>query len=302
MQEQTQKAETRLNIALDSIAEFRVSTAVYTAESGAAGGAQVNVVSKTGTNEFHGSAFYALRNDALDCALAVRRRRPSRRSRCISSAPASAGPIKKDKAFFFTNYEGLAAGPGRSRSVSFVPNAAFRAQVLATSPVLKPLMDAYPVGQTRLDATTDQINLVASNTVREDSGMFRFDYRFNDTNTMYARYNIDNAYIDNPTDALGSHNVVPARSHQRRARNTSTSSRPRTINEAKFGVNRANYHNWSYGTAPVAISVSSASFSGLSEHLARYRSGHDVLLHRQPDHGARTPHSEVRRRTSAASG
>ena len=50
VQEQTQKAETRLNIALDSIAEFRVSTAVYTAESGAAGGVQVQVVSKTGTN------------------------------------------------------------------------------------------------------------------------------------------------------------------------------------------------------------------------------------------------------------
>ena len=66
VQEQTQKADTRLNIALDSIAEFRVSTANYTAESGAAGGAQINVVSKTGTNDLHGSTFYAVRNDALD--------------------------------------------------------------------------------------------------------------------------------------------------------------------------------------------------------------------------------------------
>ena len=66
VQEQTQKSETRLNIALDSIAEFRVSTAAYTAESGSAGGVQVQVVSKTGTNQYHGSTFYALRNDALD--------------------------------------------------------------------------------------------------------------------------------------------------------------------------------------------------------------------------------------------
>ena len=51
VQEQTQKADTRLNIALDSISEFRVSTANYTAESGAAGGAQVSVVSKSGTND-----------------------------------------------------------------------------------------------------------------------------------------------------------------------------------------------------------------------------------------------------------
>ena len=93
--------------------------------------------------------------------------------------------------------------------------------------------------------------------------MFRFDYRFNDSNTLYARYNIDNVYIDNPTDALGSHNVVP---------HVPTNAvlafqhifSPTVVNEAKFGVNRANYHNWSYGIAPVAISVSSASFSGLT--------------------------------------
>ena len=66
VQEQTQKAETRLNIALDSIAEFRVSTAVYTAETGSAGGAQISVVSKSGSNDYHGSAFYAVRNDHLD--------------------------------------------------------------------------------------------------------------------------------------------------------------------------------------------------------------------------------------------
>ena len=70
-------------------------------------------------------------------------------------------------------------------------------------------------------------------------------------------------YIDNPTDALGSHNVVPhvpanaVLAYQR-------IFTPTTINEVKFGVNRANYHNWSYGIAPVAVGVSSASFSGLT--------------------------------------
>jgi len=261
VQEQTQKAETRLNIALDSIAEFRVSTAVYTAESGAAGGAQVQVVSRTGTNQYHGSTFYSLRNDALDA------RSPFDGTTIppftLHQFGASfGGPIMKDKAFFFMNYEGLRQDLGITQ-ISFVPNAAYRAKVIATSPVLKPLMDAYPAGGTHIDATTDQINLVATNTVREDSGMIRFDYRFNSKNTMYARYNLDDVYIDNPTDALGSHNVVPhaptnaALSFQRIL---SASA----INEAKFGVNRANYHNWSYGIAPIAVSVSSATFSGLT--------------------------------------
>ncbi len=73
VQEQTQKADARLNIALDSIAEFRVSTAVYTAETGAAGGAQVSVVSKSGSNDYHGSTFYYAPQRPSGCPLAVRR-------------------------------------------------------------------------------------------------------------------------------------------------------------------------------------------------------------------------------------
>jgi len=73
IQEQPQKAEARLQIPLESIAEFRVSTAVYTAESGAAGGGQVNVVSKSGSNQFHGSVFDYLRNNVLRHPIALRR-------------------------------------------------------------------------------------------------------------------------------------------------------------------------------------------------------------------------------------
>jgi hypothetical protein len=207
VQEQTQKAESRLNIALDSIAEFRVSTAAYTAESGSAGGVQVNVISKTGTNEYHGSSFYALRNAALDSRSPFDG--PTLPPFTLYQFGASfGGPIKKNKAFFFANYEGLRQSLGVT-FVNFVPNAAFRAKALATSPALKPILDAYPVGQTPLDATTDQISKIGTNTMREDAGMFRFDYRFTDNTTIYARYNTDDVYIDNPTDALGSHNVVP---------------------------------------------------------------------------------------------
>jgi hypothetical protein len=119
VQEQTQKADTRLNIALDSIAEFRVSTSNYTAETGAAGGAQINVVSKTGTNEFHGSTFYAARNDALDA------RSPFDDSTLppftLHQFGASAGgAIIKNKAFFYANYEGLRQSLGQT-FINFVP-------------------------------------------------------------------------------------------------------------------------------------------------------------------------------------
>jgi hypothetical protein len=145
---------------------------------------------------------------------------------------------------------------------NFVPNAAFRAQVLAKSPALKPILDAYPAGQTPIDSVTDQVTKVASDTIREDAGMFRFDYRFNDANSAYVRYNIDNAYIDNPSDALGGHNIVPhvptnvVLQYQRIVS-------PSTVNEVKFGLNRANYHNWGYGTSPVAVSPS--NFDAVSD-------------------------------------
>ncbi len=106
VQEQTMKSDTRLAVAIDAISEFRVTTAVYTAESGAAGGAQINVISKTGTNNLHGSAFYAVRNAALD----------SRSPFDGATLPpftlnqfgaGIGGPILKNKLFFFTNFEGL---------------------------------------------------------------------------------------------------------------------------------------------------------------------------------------------------
>jgi hypothetical protein len=252
VQEQTQKADARLNIALDAIAEFRVSTSNYTAESGAAGGAQINVVSKAGTNEVHGGVFYALRSDKLDSRSPFDG--PTLPPFSLHQFGASVGgPVIKDKAFFYLNYEGLRQSLGETFA-NFVPNAAFRAQVLATSPALKPILDAYPAGQTSIDSVTDEVVAVATHTVREDAGMARFDYRFNENNSAYVRYNIDNAYIDDPTDALGGHNVVPHVPTNIVLQYQHTFS-PTLINEAKFGLNRANYHNWGYGTSPVAADI-----------------------------------------------
>jgi hypothetical protein len=256
VQEQTQKADTRLNIALDAIQEFRVSTSNYTAESGAAGGAQINVVSKTGTNQFHGQSFYALRKDALDSRSPFDG--PTLPPFSLHQFGASlGGPVVKDKAFFYLNYEGLRQSLGQTFT-NFVPNAALRAQVLAKSPALAPLLNAYPMGQTSSgDGFTDIVTKVASDTIREDAGMGRFDYRFNSRNSTFFRYNVDNAYIDNPTDALGGHNVIPHIPTNIVIQYEHILS-PSTINVAKTGMNRANYHNWGYGTAPVALSIPNA--------------------------------------------
>jgi len=168
VQEQTQKADTRLNIALDAIDEFRVSTSNYSAESGAAGGAQINVVSKSGSNDYHGSLFYAVRNDALDARSPFDG--PTLPPFTLhQSGAAFGGPIKKNKVFFYANFEDLHQSLGETFT-DFVPSASFRAQVLATSPILKPILDAFPLGQTSTsDSATDQVTKVATNTTREDA-------------------------------------------------------------------------------------------------------------------------------------
>lgn len=250
VQEQTQKADTRLNISLDSIDEFRVSSALYTAESGAAGGAQVNVVSKSGSNDFHGSLYEFLRNDKLDS------RSPFDPSqippfRLNQFGGELGGPIAKDKAFFFMNYEGLRQSLGQTL-IGFVPSASFRDQVLSQSPVLQPLINAYPVGQQAVDGNTDQITVQGRNTVQEDTGLLRLDYRFNDKSTSYIRYNIDKAYLDSPTDALGSRNVIP-HTPQNLVLQFQHIFSPSLVNESKFGLNRADYHNYSHGTSPISV-------------------------------------------------
>ncbi|PYQ70774.1 MAG: TonB-dependent receptor, partial [Acidobacteria bacterium] len=174
VQEQSQKADARLNISLESIAEFRVESAVYTAESGASGGAQVNAVSKTGTNVLHGATFEFFRDNALDA------RSPFDPSeippfRMNQFGANLGGPIARNRTFFFVNYEGIRQSLTQT-VVGFVPNAAFRSKVLASSPVLKPILDAWPIGQTPVDASTDLYTAAGVNSVRENSVTARVDH------------------------------------------------------------------------------------------------------------------------------
>ena len=140
VQEQSQKVGVRLAISLESIAEFRVSSSVYTADQGGSAGAIVSIVSKTGTNAFHGAGFRFPAQQRLRRTLALRY--PNIPPFRLNQFGASfGGPIKKDRTFFYMDYEGI-----RQRLdttvIGFVPNAAFRASV--TNPVLTPFLAQWP--------------------------------------------------------------------------------------------------------------------------------------------------------------
>jgi hypothetical protein len=252
VQEQPQKSDVRLNISLDSIAEFRVNSAVYTAESGGGGGAQINVVSKSGTNAFHGSAFEFLRNDKLNA------RSPFDASQLpafhLNQFGANVGgPIAKDKTFFFVNYEGLRQRLGQTLTGT-VPSASLRSQVVAASPALKPMIDAYPAGQSILDANYSQFKVQSRSSLREDSGLIRIDHKFTDNTTMFARYTVDDGFLDSPSGPLGARDTTAIRPSNLVLQLMHVFS-PTVINEAKTGMNRSAFVHPVVGTFPQAVDV-----------------------------------------------
>ncbi len=193
---QDQRGSMRLQISTEAIAEFSASSAVYTAESGATNGGQIEIVSKSGTNKLHGSVFEFLRNDVFDALpFATTTSVPLRLNQFGGGI---GGPILKNRTFFFANFEGLRQIIGQPLT-GFVPSPSYRAAVLATSPALKPFLDAFPEGSM---ATSDPNVLrwfgSGRQTQSENSGLIRVDHQLSPKLNSFARYMIDNSTADQP--------------------------------------------------------------------------------------------------------
>ena len=140
IQEEAQKSTTRLQVSEDAIAEYRVDSALYDAEYGSQAGGQVNVVTKSGTNQFHGTAFGYLRNSVFDAREFIDPPQiPAFRLGQFGGTVG--GPIKKDKAFFFLSYEGLRQLQNATTSAA-VPDPGLQAAILTKSPVLCGMLQA----------------------------------------------------------------------------------------------------------------------------------------------------------------
>jgi len=116
----------------DSIAEFRVLSNTFDAEYGRNSGAVINVVTKSGTNSWHGSAYEFLRNQSLNAKGYLDLRRADDKQNQFGGT--FGGPIKKDRTFFFASYEGRRVVHGISSDPVIVPTAAERAGDFSASP------------------------------------------------------------------------------------------------------------------------------------------------------------------------
>lgn len=116
----------------DSIEEFRVLSNTFDAEYGRNSGAVINVVTKSGTNGWHGSAYEFLRNQLFNAKGYLDLRRPDDKQNQFGGT--FGGPIKKDRTFFFTSYEGRRVVHGISSDLVNVPTAAERTGDFSATP------------------------------------------------------------------------------------------------------------------------------------------------------------------------
>ena len=267
VQEQNQKVGVRLPISLDSIEEFRVASSVYTADKGGSGGAQISVVTKGGTNELHGAAFDFLRNNVLDARgpfdfdplTGLAYVPPLRMNQFGGSI---GGPIKKDRTFFYADYEAIRQVQNIT-VIGFVPSAAYRASV--TNPALTPFLASWPVGQTPTsDPNVDQWTSSGANNQREDNGAFRLDHTFSDKTSIFGRVIIDDSNISSPLDTVGGRDNPLIRLHNYVGQLTHLFSRT-VVNEFRGGVNRSAMHHYFFGTSPLMTNtVDGPAYVGVS--------------------------------------
>ena len=257
---QEQRDYVRLSIPLESIGEFQAQSQNFgaDAEGGFAGG-QVSVATPSGTNQFHGDVFNFHRNDALDARTPFDG--PSPNPFLLNQFGGNiGGPVKRNRTFFYANYEGLRQRLGQTQ-IGLVPSPFFVSQALVTSPALAPILSAYPHGTSPNTANVSNYNVEANAIDNEDAGMLRIDQHFSDRTTAFVRFNMDHAENALPAGVL---NVTS---------NANTLFRngivellhvvtPSLVNETKFGVNQQIYHTVNVSTSPFTVNVS--GFSALA--------------------------------------
>ena len=223
---------------VEAVREFNVLRDSYGAEYGKRPGAQVTIVTQSGTNQVHGSVYEYLRNNALDAPnyFDVGSAPPFQRNQF---GAALGGPFQTDKTFLFGNFEGFIQNLHQT-SVAFVPDLASRAKAV---PSVQPLLNLWPT-PSPTDPDFSGIAQVSSSplqTIREYFGTARFDHNFSTKDTFSAVYTIDDGNDFTPTTINPySTDILSLREQVASLEETHVFS-PTLLNTVRFGFSRAGY-------------------------------------------------------------
>jgi hypothetical protein len=252
-------------LGVDAVREFNVASDTYGASYGKRDGAQVSIVTTSGTNLLHGSAFEFLRNSALD----------ARNYFDQGSIPefqrnqfggSLGGPIKRDKLFLFGNYEGFRQNwglsavtlvPDTQARLGYLPNSSGTEQYVGVNAAVQPLLALWPVQNgPELGNGIGEAFSHPKQIIREDFGTTRFDYNLGSKDLLFAVYTVDDSSANTP-----SQNPLSLIDESLREQVTSIQEQhvfsPSLLNTARFGYSRASYFFTGYTPVDLAGWVTS---------------------------------------------
>jgi len=228
-------------VSLDALEEFRIQTSTFAPEYGRTPGVQISVVTKSGTNTLHGTAFEYFRNDKLDAndwfanrnALA----RPELRQNDFGGVLG--GPISKDKLFFFGSYEGLRVRQPHVAQ-TYVPSLTSRQNAPAV--VVQPLLNAFPLpnGPDLGNGTASYSASYSDPSTLNSSGI-RMDYLPSERVNIFGRYSDAPSRINQR--GAGGYEYSNVSNVKYRTQSftfgTSQALAPRLTNEFRFNYSRS---------------------------------------------------------------
>jgi len=236
-------------LGVDAVREFAVVKDSYGAEYGKRPGAQVNILTASGTNQLHGNLYEFLRNSALDARNFFDHGNIPEFQR-NEFGGSLGGPLRKDKTFLFGNYEGFRQNLGLS-DLSLVPDATSRASAVSS---IQPLLALWPVanGPELLTSTGAPSGIAEAFTnpvqhIREDFGTVRFDQIFTARDSFAGVYTADDSEAHSPTNNPYTLANIFLREQVASLSETHAFS-PRLLNKATFGFSRGGFY-FNSGTA-----------------------------------------------------
>jgi hypothetical protein len=229
----------RLQSSLENVQEFRVESNSYPAEYGTGTGGQITVITKSGTNNVHGSVFEYNRNDSFD----------SPNYFDITKSPLSqnqfggsvGAPLMKNRTFIFGSYEGYRLKSG----INFVEAAPSAAAFARAVPAVQPLFNAFRAPNAVLlpgastNADYDILQLQENAKVNEDAFSVRLDQKLSANWSVYGRYFQDKGTNDQPEGITGRRSHITDEPRNGVVALQGILS-PTMLNELKFGYNSAN--------------------------------------------------------------
>jgi len=229
-------------VSVDAMQEFRIQTSSFAPEFGRTPGGQISIVTRSGTNGFHGTLFEYFRNNVLDADdwFVNHDHLPKPEERQNDFGGVFGGPIIKDKTFFFFSYEGLRLRQPSTQE-TMVPDSLSRQQAPAA---MQPYLNAYPVANgAELGAGLAQFNAGYSNPSSLNAYSIRVDQVLSPKLGLFGRYNYSPSTTEERGPNSGSGSVLSTTQSLPFSLQTLTVGLTEIVNTGISNDIRANYSN-----------------------------------------------------------